>query len=86
MSAALLACKDLQPGVYYRVVDPGDADPVFKGSVVLGTPRRTGYARRAITVWMPSPEDLAYWAGIPWHADVDTYARFEVYEEAYVKT
>lgn len=90
MSAALLTCKDLQPGVYYRVVDPGDADPEFKGAVVLGLAIPIGLAwgesACAVTVWHPDPEVLSSWAGALWYADSDADARFEVYEEAYVKT
>ena len=90
MSAALLTCKDLQPGVYYRVVDPGDADPEFKGAVVLGLARHIRFCCQepawAVTVWHPDPEVLSWWAGALWYAYSDADARFEVYEEAYVKT
>jgi hypothetical protein len=76
-----LTVEDLKPGVLYRVVDPGDADPQFSGAVVLGVGR--AYNAVAVTIWLPD-DGASGWLGANWWSldrrpedqDPDTAARF----------
>lgn len=83
----MLTVNDLKPGQRYVVADPGNADPLFRGAVVLGITRQ--YGGRAVTISVP--DGGSDWLGAMWFdaatapddEDPDLGARFLPEDEAF---